>query len=99
MTWHVDTHSFQQSIKDAVASAKHLQTLRLHVHWIPKVWSSSEYVFTVEEATKFMLRTEDSQLRAIAIGGALYTVRFLLSLLTCRVLDTAPPGEMGPRRI
>jgi len=66
-----------QSIKDAVAGVKHLQTLRLQVQWIPKVWTSSEYIFTIQDATKFMLRTEDSQLRAIAIGPTLYTGKWV----------------------
>lgn len=67
------------SIKDVVASAKNLQTLRLHVQWIPYLWDSADFKFTVEQATEFMLRTEDSQLRAITIGAVSYTGKWVLA--------------------
>lgn len=66
--------------------------LRLHVQWIPKVWGSANTEFTVEQAKEFMLRTETSQLRAIAVGPTLYTVSFPLLLCTCGVLI---PGLQG----
>ncbi|KAG5646222.1 hypothetical protein DXG03_004048 [Asterophora parasitica] len=72
-----------QSITDSISVAKNLQTLRLHVQWIPNDLSiatdwSTVPDFTMQHATNLMLRTDDSKLRTIAIGSTLYTGKWVL---------------------
>jgi hypothetical protein len=65
----------QESIIESISNAKNLQTLRLHVQWIPNTHSSSKPdKFTLQDARDLMLREEHLQLRVIAFGDTLYTV-------------------------
>ncbi|KAF5380489.1 hypothetical protein D9615_004761 [Tricholomella constricta] len=62
----------------SISAAKNLQTLRLHVQWIPSDLSLNAEEFTLQHATSLMLRTEGSKLRTIAIGPTLYTGKWVL---------------------
>jgi len=67
-----------KSIVDTISAAKNLRTLRLDVQWIPSDPSVDETNFTLQHATELMFRTEDSKLRAIAVGPTLYTGKWVL---------------------
>ncbi|GLB37833.1 putative F-box-like [Lyophyllum shimeji] len=67
-----------KTIAETISSAKNLQTLRLDVQWIPNDPSVDDTNFTVQHAKNLMLRTEDSKLRAIAMGPTLYTGKWVL---------------------
>ncbi|KAF8058786.1 hypothetical protein FPV67DRAFT_1676352 [Lyophyllum atratum] len=67
-----------KSIADSISDAKSLQTLKLHVQWIPNNARTDKRELTPQDATDLMLRTEDSKLRAIAIGPTLYTGKWIL---------------------
>ncbi|KAJ3923784.1 hypothetical protein F5877DRAFT_87283 [Lentinula edodes] len=76
------------SIYYAIRSAHNLTTLKLHIQWFPSSDSaetrSSHYdrdKFTAADARSLMLRTEDSILRTIAVGGVLYRGNWLVSSL------------------
>ncbi|KDR75496.1 hypothetical protein GALMADRAFT_68293 [Galerina marginata CBS 339.88] len=66
------------SIVDAISAARNLQTLKLSVNWIPDDEAHKRIHFTLEDATRMMLRTEDSRLRTISIGHVQYTGKWIL---------------------
>ncbi|KIK61173.1 hypothetical protein GYMLUDRAFT_199954 [Collybiopsis luxurians FD-317 M1] len=56
------------AIHHAIRSARNLRTLKLNIQW-----------FTLADARSLMLRSEDSVLRTIGVGGVLYTGKWALS--------------------
>ncbi|KIM36753.1 hypothetical protein M413DRAFT_448889 [Hebeloma cylindrosporum] len=63
------------SIIEAIAGARNLQTLKIQVQWIPNGGMQSRGpVFTLEDAIRMTRRTEESKIRTIAIGRFQYTV-------------------------
>ncbi|RXW20440.1 hypothetical protein EST38_g5425 [Candolleomyces aberdarensis] len=67
------------SVKKAIACAKNLRTLTLYIVWIPTLkFTESKSPFTLEVARDWMLRSEDSCLRYIAVNDLYFMGKWVL---------------------
>ncbi|KAG6866423.1 hypothetical protein C0991_004708 [Blastosporella zonata] len=66
-----------EAIMDSIAEAKNLQTLRLHVQWIPSGRKDARQ-FTLQHAQHLMRRGEGFKLREVTIGSTLYRGKWVL---------------------